>query len=176
MDFSNVLPNSPALVKSLGDAAEYVLRWRLPEDAEGWLKRRPGVERALRKAIGLEKLPEHTALHARITATHDMGGYILKNVIFESRPDFPVPSNLYLPKSPALGKRAAILSPIGHHLEAGKATVEIQALCIKLAKIGFIVLTYDGIGHGEPMIPGNVHYEAGYALLPLGETIAGWMV
>src|SRR5260370_41043513 len=97
LDFSNVMPNSPALVKSLGDTAEYVLRWRLPEDAEGWRTRRPSVERALRKAIGLEKLPDRTPLHPRITATHDMGGYILKNIIFESRPGFAVTSNLYLP-------------------------------------------------------------------------------
>jgi cephalosporin-C deacetylase-like acetyl esterase len=42
--------------------------------------------------------------------------------------------------------------------------------------MGFIVLVYDAIGHGERMIQGNIHHEAGYALLPLGETIAGWMV
>ena len=42
--------------------------------------------------------------------------------------------------------------------------------------MGFVVLVYDAIGHGERMILGNIHHEAGYALLPLGETIAGWMV
>ncbi|PYV37953.1 MAG: acetylxylan esterase, partial [Acidobacteria bacterium] len=42
--------------------------------------------------------------------------------------------------------------------------------------MGFVVLTYDAIGHGERLIQGNTHHEAGFALLPLGETIAGWMV
>jgi hypothetical protein len=37
-------------------------------------------------------------------------------------------------------------------------------------------MSYDAIGHGERNVTGNVHHEAGYALLPLGETIAGWMV
>ena len=122
LDLLFVEPTSTALVKSLGDAAEYVTRWKLPTDAEAWRRRRPEVERAFRKAIGLEKLPERTPLNARITATHDLGDYVIENVIFESRPSFPVTSNLYLPKAPAQGKRAAIVCPIGHYLAAGKRT------------------------------------------------------
>jgi hypothetical protein len=62
-DLPNVLPNSPALIKSLGDAAEYVLRWQPPVDAEAWRKRRPEVERAFRTAIGLDP-PDIVALLA----------------------------------------------------------------------------------------------------------------
>ena len=71
---------------------------------------------------------------------------------------------------------ATVLHALGHYLAAGKRTADTQARCIKLAKMGFVVLVYDAIGHGERMVPGNIHHEAGYALLPLGETIAGWMV
>src|SRR5215469_9321652 len=90
IDISNVMPNSTALVKSLGDAAEYVLGCKLPGDEEAWRRHRPEVERAFRKAIGLEKLPERTSLNVRTTATHDFGHYLVENVIFESRPGFPV--------------------------------------------------------------------------------------
>ena len=173
---TNVMPNSPALIKSLGDAAEYVLRWQPPSDAAGWRRRRPEVERAFRRAIGLEKLPPRTPLHARITARHDMGDYAIENLIFESRPGFPVTANVYRPKAPAKGKRAAVVCPIGHYLSAGKTNPDLQARCIKLARMGLVVLIYDAIGHGERMVPGNIHHEAGYALLPLGETVAGWMV
>jgi cephalosporin-C deacetylase-like acetyl esterase len=176
LDRSNVLPNSPALVKSLGDAAEYVLRWKLPADAGTWTRRRPEVEHAFRKSIGLEILPERTPLNARIVGRHDMGDYIIENVLFESRPDFPVSANLYRPKASSNGKRAAILCPIGHYLSAGKTAPDVQARCIKLARMGFVVLVYDAIGQGERMFSGNIHHAAGYALLPLGETIAGWMV
>lgn len=176
LNILGILPNSPAVAKSLNDAAEYVLRWKLPENAEAWRKRRPEVARAFRKAIGLEKLPERTPLNARVISTHDMGDYVIENVIFESRPGFPVTSNLYRPKAASQGKRAAIVCPIGHNLPTGKRNADVQARCIKLAKMGFIVLVYDAIGHGERMIQGNIHHEAGYALLPLGETIAGWMV
>jgi cephalosporin-C deacetylase-like acetyl esterase len=175
-DLDSVVPNSPALIKSLGDAAEYVLRWRLPADAAAWQRRRPEVERAFRKAIGLESLPERSPLQARTTARLDMGDYTIEDVIFESRPGFPVTANLYRPKAAAPGKRAAILCPVGHYLREGKRAADVQSRCIKLARMGFVVLTYDPIGQGERNISGNIHHEAGYALLPLGQTIAGWMV
>src|SRR5262249_46413277 len=74
------------------------------------------------------------------------------------------------------GRHPAIVCPLGHYLDGGKANLEYQILAIKLAKLGFYVLIYDAIGHGERLIPGNTHHEAGFALLPLGQTIAGWMV
>ena len=176
LDRLGVLPNSSALVKSLGDAAEYVTRWQLPADASGWAHRRPEVERALREAIGLVKLPDRAPLNPRSIARYDFRGYTLETLVFESRPGFYVPAHLYRPQPLGAVKHAAILSPIGHFLGAGKAAGQVQARCIGLARLGFVVLTYDAIGQGERMAPGNVHHEAGYALLPLGETIAGWMV
>ncbi len=176
LDLAGLLPNSHALVKSLGDAAEYLHRWRPPESRADWQKRRREVETAFVRAIGLERMPERTPLKSRVVARHSLDDYVIENVLFESRPGFPVSANLYQPKAPPKGKRAAILCPIGHHLSAGKSAHEVQARCIKLAQMGFVVLTYDAIGHGERMIPGNTHHDAGYALLPLGETVAGWMV
>ena len=61
-------------------------------------------------------------------------------------------------------------------LGAGKTATQVQERSIGLAKSGYLVLAYDAIGQGERMFAGNIHHEAGYALLPLGETIAGWMV
>jgi hypothetical protein len=152
------------------------LRWEFPQRVQDWTARRPQVKKALRKAIGLESLPERTPLNARVVGAHDMGDYVIENVLFESRPGFPVPANLYRPKGPTKEKRAAVVCPNGHILAAGKANRQVQARCIKLAKMGFVVLNYDAIGQGERLISGNIHHEAGYALLPLGETIAGWMV
>ncbi len=175
MSGTNLLPNSPVLIKSLGDAAEYVLRWRLPSDGEGWRIRRVEVERAFRAAIGLETLPARTPMNPRILAERDRGEYIVENLVFESRPGFPVTANLYRPKTSSTQKRPAILSPVGHYLSAGKTATDVQARCIQLAKMGFIVLSYDAIGQGERMRHENIHHDAGYALLPLGQTIAGWM-
>ena len=176
LDGYNVIPNSTALAKALGDAAEYVLRRRLPQDGRTWREQRPQLEQAFRHAVGLETLPERTPLNARILRSHEMGDHTLENVIFYSRPGFPVTANLYRPKDRLPGKCPAVLAPIGHYLGPGKAAAENQTLCIQLARLGFVVLTYDAIGHGERLAPGNNHHEAGYALLPLGQTIAGWMV
>ena len=176
LDRADVLPNSPALVKSLGDAAEYVLRWAPPADASEWQRRRPEVESAFRRAIGLQRLPPRTALNPRVLGRHEFDGYSVENVVFESRPGFPVTANLYRPTASPSSKRPAVVSPIGHFLSAGKTATDVQARCIQLARFGFVVLTYDAIGQGERMVVGNIHHDAGYALLPLGETIAGWMV
>jgi cephalosporin-C deacetylase-like acetyl esterase len=152
------------------------VRWKPPADARAWQTRRPEVERAFRKAIGLETLPERTPLSARVVGRHELDDYVVENVIFESRPGFLVSANLYRSKVAKNGIKPAILCPIGHYLTPGKAAAEVQARCIKLARLGFVVLTYDAIGQGERLRLGNIHHEAGYALLPLGETIAGWMV
>ena len=113
LDTNNVTPPSLALGKTLHDAAEYVLRWQLPQDAKAWKLRRPEVERAFRKAIGLETSPERTPLNARILATHDFGDYTIQNIVFESRPGFPVTANLYRPKAEAKGKRAKSFRRLG---------------------------------------------------------------
>lgn len=173
---TGIAPTSPALVKSLGDAAEQVARWPPPANAAAWETRRPAVGAAFRRALGLEILPERTPLNARIVATNRFDDYWIENLIFESRPGFPVTANVYRPASPAAGRRPAVLSPIGHFLSAGKTATDVQARCIQLARLGFVVLVYDALGQGERMFPGNIHHDAGYALLPLGETIAGWMV
>jgi len=172
----NVTPGSIALNKALIDAAEYVLRWQLPRDGEAWRQRRGEVRQGFLAALGLGRLPERTPLAPQIVGRHDFGDYTLENVVFYSRPDFPVTANLYRPKNAAAGRTPAVLCPIGHTLDLGKAYGMYQTRCIKLVKMGFVVLVYDPIGHGERAVEGNNHHEAGFALLPLGQTVAGWMV
>ena len=176
LDDWNVQPNSPALAKALSDTAEYVLRWQVPGSAADWRVRRQQVEQAVRKSLGLEQLPERTPLNVRTVASHDRGDYIAENIVFESRPGFPVTANLYRPKAPPAARLPAVLCPIGHIIANGKRDTEVQSRSIKLARMGFVVLAYDAIGHGRRNLSGNSHKEGGFALLPLGETISGWMV
>jgi len=141
------------------------------------LARAPQAGRAaFRDSIGLTRTPERTPLNAKVLRTHDLGDYVLENVIFYSRPETPVPANIYLPKTPPGRRLPAVLSVLGHWLGDGKAAEQNQILAQKLVQLGFLVMTYDAIGHGERNDRGNTHHHAGYSLLPLGETIAGWMV
>lgn len=175
-DLAGVIPPDPVLVKSLGDAAEMVGGRPLAASTEQWARRRPEVARRFRQILGLDPWPERTSLNVRFHATNAFAGYTVTTVSFESRPGFPVTANLYRPVGGPAGRRPAVLSPIGHFLTPGKTAPDIQARCIGLARRGCVVLAYDAIGQGERMVPGNIHHDAGYALLPLGETIAGWMV
>ncbi|MCC6733570.1 MAG: acetylxylan esterase [Candidatus Omnitrophica bacterium] len=96
---------------------------------------------------GMGQFPERCPLNARTVWTRDFGDYVVEGVIFNSRPDFPVTANLYLPKQ-GEPPYPAVLGPCGHALEA-KAMEAYQYCWINLARRGFAVLTYDPIGQGE---------------------------
>jgi len=95
-------------------------------------------------------LPERTSMNGRITGRLDRGEYVIENIIFESRPGFPVSANLYVPKNFPF-PRPAVLNVTGHANE-GKATEKTQRLCISQAKKGFVSLAIDGLGQGERKI------------------------
>ncbi|MDP6353776.1 MAG: hypothetical protein QF473_01650, partial [Planctomycetota bacterium] len=54
------------------------------------------TRRKLRKVFG--KLPKRTPLNAMVVDRCDRKDYILEKIIFESRPNFPVTANLFIPK------------------------------------------------------------------------------
>ena len=177
LDDYMVMPNSTGLARLMTHAAEYNMRWQLPRNIDEWQTRHKVVHETLLKEIGLDPLPERTPLNVKKLKLHQMDGYTIETMVYYSRPDFPVTAALFRPDGPVPeGGRAAVVVPPGHTLRIGKAYFSYYAACIKLAQLGFVVLTYDAIGHGERCAPGNTHHEAGFALLPLGETVAGWMV
>jgi dienelactone hydrolase len=88
-----------------------------------------------------------TPLNPRVVGQIERDGYIVRQVIFESLPEFYVTANLYVPSS-GRGPYPAILAPCGHSRN-GKAYDAYQRLFIFLAKLGFVVLTYDAPGQGE---------------------------
>ena len=93
------------------------------------------------------ELPERTPLNVRVTAEFDRGAYILRNIIFDSRPDFPVTANLYLPQGYD-GPRPGVLCLCGHTAN-GKAYDGYQSFAQSLARKGYIALIFDPIGQAE---------------------------
>ncbi|MCA9012899.1 MAG: hypothetical protein KDB01_24275, partial [Planctomycetaceae bacterium] len=61
-------------------------------DAEAYVRL---VRDRIQESFG--PFPERTPLNARVTGTTERDGYRIENVIFESRPGFPVTANLYVP-------------------------------------------------------------------------------
>ena len=91
-------------------------------------------------------LPPRTPLNAKVARTLELDGYRIENIMFESRPDFRVTGNLYIPAS--RGPFPGIISPCGHYSLA-RMQPDYQAVYLNLVKNGFVVLAYDPIGQGE---------------------------
>jgi dienelactone hydrolase len=104
--------------------------------------------RAIREKIANSwgPLPEKTELNARVTGVVERDQYRIENVIFESRPNFPVTANLYLPKRSE--KVPAVVGTCGHST-TGKAEAAYQSFAQGLVRQGYACLIYDPIGQGE---------------------------
>lgn len=91
--------------------------------------------------------PEKTPLNLRVTGEVDRGAYLIRKLIFESRPHVSMSANLYLPQGHA-GARPAVLCPCGHNWRAKTFDMH-QAFLQSLARMGYIVLIFDPMGQGE---------------------------
>lgn len=112
------------------------------KDAEAYVE---SVRDKINQMLG--PWPEKTPLNARITGKVEREDYTIEKVIFESRPNFLVTANLYIPKNrkyPLPG----VLGTCGHS-DNGKAAEAYQSFCQGLAKKGYVVLIYDPVGQGE---------------------------
>lgn len=166
-----------------GNARRAALRTKA--DAEAY------VENARsRIAAAFGPMPEKAPLNARTTGIIDRDTYVIEKVIFESRPQFFITANLYLPKDRG-GRCPAVLGTCGHS-PLSKAVAAYQSFAQGLARQGYIVLIFDPMGQGERVqlvsadlapllspIPGNSlsvteHLHCGKPLLLLGESLAGW--
>jgi len=107
--------------------------------------------------------PEKTPLNIRVTGELDRGSYRIRKLIFDSRPNFPVTANVYLPQGHA-GLRPAVLCLCGHHWNA-KAYEPYQSFAQTLARMGYIALIFDPMGQAErlqyPDGRGESHYGPG---------------
>src|SRR5579859_4488820 len=92
-------------------------------------------------------LPARTPLGAVIVKRFERKGYRVENVMFQSRPNFWVTGNLYIPTT-GTGPFPGIISPCGHYPEA-RMEPEYQFAYLNLVQSGFVVLAYDPIGQGE---------------------------
>jgi dienelactone hydrolase len=126
--------------------------------------------------------PEKSPLNPRITGTVERDEYRIENVIFESRPDFLVTANLYIPK----GRKFPLPGVVGScgHTNNGKAAESYQSFAQGLARLGFVCLIFDPIGQGERRqyspekfkLNAGVaeHQYAGHQQILTGEFFGSW--
>jgi len=147
---------------------------------EDWDRHAGLIRDSMTEWTGL--FPERTPLRVRTTGSVRRDRYILEKVIFESRPNFLVSANLYLPmKNP--GPHPAILNVIGHSSE-GKAAEKVQRRAVAQARKGFVAFVIDAIGQGERQVedyasmskpPGNAHQIVGTQAFIAGTHIFNFM-
>jgi len=146
------------------------------------MKLRDEVRQKLRACFGA--LPERTPLNARITGKIERDSYTIEKLIYESRPNYPVTANLYVPKNKT-GKLPAALAACGHS-RTGKAEPKYQEFVRNLARQGYVVLIFDPPSQGErfeydnkpgePVVQWGVHSHivAGNQMNLLGWNFALW--
>jgi hypothetical protein len=120
------------------------------ESLDAWKRRAAYLREHVLASAGLLPLPERTPLNAVIFGETKHDDYTVSKVYFESLPGFFVTGNLYQPIGS--GPFPAILSPHGHwtfgRLE-NTAIASIPGRAIGLARLGFVVFTYDMIGFND---------------------------
>src|SRR4030095_13965846 len=139
-------------------------------------------QRRIRESFGPE--PERTPLNARITGIVERDAYKIEKVIFESRPEFLVTANLYVPK----GRKFPLPGVVGTcgHSANGKAIEAYQSFAQGLARQGYVVLIFDPLGQGERLqyvddnlqpkqgIGVSEHLLAGNQQFLVGEFLGAW--
>ncbi|MCY2974220.1 MAG: prolyl oligopeptidase family serine peptidase [Planctomycetota bacterium] len=141
------------------------------------------VQRKIRQCFGPE--PERTPLNARVTGTLERDGYRIEKVIFDSRPNFPVTANLYIPTIGS-GPYPAVVGTCGHSFN-GKAAEAYQSFAQGLVRLGHVCLIFDPIGQGERIqytkdqvkselgAGVNEHLHAGNQQFLVGDFLGSWM-
>lgn len=148
-----------------------------PRNKAAWEKRRALLRDALARAMG--PFPEAACpLEPKVLGELRRPGYRVEKLIFQSRPDVWVTATAYIP-DPVKDKRPAVLVVHGHWAMARRDPV-VQARCLGLVKLGFVVLAVDAFGAGERYTePGRGTYHGalyGSTLWPTGLTLLGVQV
>ncbi len=174
-----VLPNDRRLGE-LKDLNGY-FPWQPPATVAEWEKRAEYVRRQVLVSTGLWPMPTKQSLNAVVHGKVDRDEYTVERVILQTGDGLNCTGSLYRPKSPATGKRPAVLCPHGHwangrfhrhtdkqfedELKSKAETFEsgrhpLQARCVQLARMGCVVFLYDMLGVADsssPLPPGLIH-------------------
>lgn len=165
--------------EKVGDAFRAAVRSKA--DAEAYVR---DTRARVAKCFG--PFPEKTPLNAKVTGKLDRDTYTIEKVTFESRPQFFVTANLYVPHAAKKGKKLpGVVGSCGHSHD-GKAAEAYQSFAQGLARMGYVVLIFDPIGQGErlqyahvekdhrPGVGVGEHLLAGNQQFLVGEFFGSW--
>ena len=154
-------------------ARELASGHKLPKNLTEWQNQRKHLRQSLIKAVG-----GFPAKKCEL-APHTVGnlafdGYTVEKVVLQTIPGVMMTTNVYRPQGK--GPFPAVLCVHGHWPGA-KQDPTVQARCIGLVKLGFLVLAVDALGAGERGVDqalGEYHGEMTAATLyATGRSLAG---
>lgn len=148
-----------------------------PATLTEWNARKRRLREAMATAMG--PAPDKPCeLSPHVVGTLKRSGYRIEKLLFQSRPDVWVTGSLYVPDG-LTGKAPAVLAVHGHWPFARRDPV-VQARCLGLVKLGFVVLAVDAFSAGErhPTVAKGSYHGAllGGTLWPAGLTLLGVQV
>lgn len=165
-------------------AAEWDQKRAAITTAEALHARNRDIRRQVVEMVG--GFPDRNPLGPEVVKVIERKGYRVENVMFQSRPNFWVTGNLYVPAGAS--KVPAIISPCGHYPLA-RMLPSYQLAYLSLVKAGFVVLAFDPIGQGERRQYWNPetdssdgfsatmeHSMPGQLQILLGQTLTGYRV
>jgi dienelactone hydrolase len=117
---------------------------------------RAPLRRELKRSLGTDRLPWPLALHPRVVGILPRDGYRIEKVVYDSLPGALVPAHLYVPEGLDRPAPAVLFYP-GHWWTDSKARPDFQAFCINMARLGFVVLSFDPFGQGERGVSSRDH-------------------
>lgn len=174
-----VLPDSPVWTdRRLTQVThnQFAYAANVPETAHDLSLHKQLVRQRILLAAGLRPMPSRPPVKARIWDWFPHEGVTVGKVRFASLPSLHVTGNLYMPAH-VRGPLPAILCPHGHwprgrvhHDDRGSVPLR----CIELARLGFVVFSYDMIGYNDSRDlahrwPDDLHREAAlFGINPFG--------
>lgn len=128
--------------------------------------------------------PERTPLLPQVTGVLERDSYRVEKLLFQSRPNFFVTANLYVPKGRS-GRMPGVVASCGHSVD-GKTAEPYQSFAQGLARLGYVCLIFDPIGQGERLqypngkggstvgVGTGEHLQAGNPQFLIGEFFGAW--
>jgi dienelactone hydrolase len=119
-------------------------------------RRRGSLRGKLERSLGTGRLPWPPVLHPQVVGMLRRGGFRIEKVVYESLPGARVPAHLYVLEGLDRPAPAVLFYP-GHWWPDSKARPDFQAFCINMARLGFVVLSFDPFGQGERGVSARDH-------------------
>jgi dienelactone hydrolase len=117
---------------------------------------RPALRARLRRSLGLDRLPWPPDLKPRVIGTLSRPGYRVEKIVYQTLPELWVPAHLYVPAGLNEAAPAVVFYP-GHWWADSKSRPDFQVFCINMARLGFVVLSFDPFGQGERGVSARDH-------------------